>query len=109
MNVEHEDVVCRLFPHTLQGKATKWFFNLAPGSITSWDIFEEAFMVEFNNEESPQILPLELLGIRMNEKEKVKDFNERFILSSIKSLSSLSKQFRLNIMFLLYHLTLLCV
>jgi hypothetical protein len=22
MNVEHEDVVCRLFPHTLQGKST---------------------------------------------------------------------------------------
>jgi hypothetical protein len=35
MNVEHEDVVSRLFLHTLQGKATKWFFNLAPGSITS--------------------------------------------------------------------------
>ena len=33
MNLEHEDVVCRFFPHTLQGKATKWFFNLAPGSI----------------------------------------------------------------------------
>ena len=25
MNVEHEDVLCRLFPHTLEGKATKWF------------------------------------------------------------------------------------
>ena len=79
MNVEHEDVVCRLFPHTLQGKATKWFFNLAPGSITSWDKFEEAFMEEFSNEESSKIFPLELLGIRMNENEKVKDFNERFI------------------------------
>ena len=28
MNVEHEDVVCRLFPHTLQGK-------LQNGSLTS--------------------------------------------------------------------------
>ena len=44
MNVEHEDVVCRLFPHALQGKATKWFFNLALGSITSWDKSKEAFM-----------------------------------------------------------------
>ena len=31
MNVEHEDVVCRLFLYTLEGNATKWFFNLAPG------------------------------------------------------------------------------
>jgi hypothetical protein len=79
MNVEHEDVVCRLFPHTLQGKATKWFFNLAPRSVTSWDKFEEAFVAEFSVEETPGILPLDLLGIRMNENEKVKYFNERFM------------------------------
>ena len=79
MNVEHEDVVCRLFPHTLQGKATIWFFNLALGSITSWDKFEEAFMDEFSIEETSGILPLDLLGIKMNENEKVKDFNERFL------------------------------
>ena len=34
MNIEHEDVVYGLFPHTLKGKAAKWFFNLAPRSIT---------------------------------------------------------------------------
>jgi hypothetical protein len=79
MNVEHEDVVYRLFPHTLQGKATKWFFNLAPGSITSWDKFEEAFMAEFSVEETSGILPLDLLVIGMNENERVKDFNERFM------------------------------
>ena len=55
MNVEHEDVVCRLFPHTLQGKATKWFFKLAPGSITSWDKFAEAFLAEFSVEETRDI------------------------------------------------------
>ena len=60
-------------------KVIKWFFNLALGSITSWEKFEEAFMAEFSNEESPKILPSEVLGIRMNENEKVKDFNERFI------------------------------
>ena len=66
--------------HThFKGKLQKWLFNLALGSITSWDKFEEAFMVEFSVEETPGILPLNLLGIRMNENEKVKDFNERFI------------------------------
>ena len=44
MNVEHEDVVCRLFLHTLQCNATKWFFNLTPRSIYSWQKFEEAFI-----------------------------------------------------------------
>ena len=50
MNVEHEDVVCKLFPHTLEGKATKWFFNLAPGYITSWQKIEDAFMAQFSDE-----------------------------------------------------------
>ena len=44
MNVEYEDVVYILFPHTLKGKALTWFFNLALRSITSWKQCEEAFM-----------------------------------------------------------------
>jgi hypothetical protein len=36
-------------------------------------------MAKFSNEETPKILHLELLGIIMNENEKVKDFNEIFI------------------------------
>ena len=84
MNVEHENVVCRLFPHTLQGNATKWFFNLAPRSITSWKKIEEAFMAEFSDEEKPRIFSLELLGIIMNEDEKVKSMKDLF-LSSINA------------------------
>ena len=33
--VEHEDVVCILFPHTLKGKATSWYFGLQANSITN--------------------------------------------------------------------------
>ena len=36
MNVQHEDVACKLFFLTLQGKASSWFFNLPSGSINSW-------------------------------------------------------------------------
>jgi hypothetical protein len=36
MNVQHEDVVCRLFYFTFQGKESSLFFILAPRSITSW-------------------------------------------------------------------------
>ena len=36
-------------------------------------------MAQFSDEQTPGILSLELLGIRMNENEKVKDLNERFI------------------------------
>jgi hypothetical protein len=36
-------------------------------------------MAQFSDEETSGLLFLEILGIRMNEKEKVKDFNQRFI------------------------------
>ena len=91
MNVEQEDVACILFPHTLQGKATKWFFNLAPRSITSWEKFEEEIMAKFSDEETPRILSSKLLGIRMNENEKLKISMRDLFLSSIESLSSLPR------------------
>jgi hypothetical protein len=28
MNVQHGDVVCRLFPYTFENKASTWFFSL---------------------------------------------------------------------------------
>ena len=29
LDVQHEDVVCRLFPYTFVGQASTWFFSLA--------------------------------------------------------------------------------
>ena len=37
--VEHEDVVFRLFPYTLKGKAASWYFSLPTNSIMNWNIF----------------------------------------------------------------------
>ena len=39
LHIEHEDVVCRLFPYTFEGKASTWYFSLTVGSITSWNEF----------------------------------------------------------------------
>ena len=66
-------------------------------------------MVEFSVEETPGILPLDLLGKRMIENEKVKDFNERF-MSLLNGIPIKPVEtFRLNIMFLLYNQTFLCL
>ena len=40
---EHEDVVCRLFPHTLKGKEASWYFSLSTISITYWNTFKKMF------------------------------------------------------------------
>ena len=52
MNVQHENVVCRLFCFTLQGKASSWFFSLPSGSITSWQQFENALIIRFGDDKT---------------------------------------------------------
>ena len=44
---EHEDVVCRLFPHTLKGLTASWCFALPANSITYWDTFERIFSSKY--------------------------------------------------------------
>ena len=60
MNVQHEDIACRLFFLTLQGKASSWFFNLPFGSINSWQQFENAFIIQFDDDKTSGTLLLEL-------------------------------------------------
>ena len=79
LDVEHEDVVCRLFPYTFEGKASTWYFSLTAGSITSWNKFDLTFMNKFGDDKTPAALVLELSRIHMETKEKVKDFNQRFL------------------------------
>ncbi len=73
MGVQHEDVVCRLFPYTFEGKDSMWYFSLRQGSITSWAQFEAAFMHKFRDEKTPDTLMVELSQIKMNDKDRIKD------------------------------------
>ena len=44
---EHEDVVCIIFPHTLKGEATSWYFGFPANSIPDWDTFERIFRIKY--------------------------------------------------------------
>ena len=44
---EHEDVVCRLFSHTLKGAGASWYFGLLANSIPDWDTFERMFRSKY--------------------------------------------------------------
>ena len=48
--VDHDDVVCRLFPHTFKAKAASWYFDLPTNSITNWDTFERLFKGKFGSQ-----------------------------------------------------------
>jgi hypothetical protein len=78
-NVEHEDVVCRLFPYTFEGNASTWYFAQQPRTIASWEKFESIFLENFRDGKPPEVLVMDLSNLKMNAKEKVKDFNQRFL------------------------------
>lgn len=75
LGVANEDVVCHLFPFTLIGAASTWYFSLRIGSFTSWGAFQQAFLDKFGNEKTPAALVLEPSRLKMETKDKVKDFN----------------------------------
>ena len=76
--VENEDMVCRLFLHTFEAKASSWYFGLQENTITNWDTFQRVFKGKFGSQRTTSTLMKELLSLRMDKKEKVQDFNQRF-------------------------------
>jgi hypothetical protein len=80
MNIQHEDLVCRIFPYTFDNLDSTWYFNLPVGSITSWTKFQKYFLDKFAEETTIGALMVELFTATMSSKEKVKDFNQWFTI-----------------------------
>ena len=77
---EHEDVVCRLFPHTLKGVAASWYFSLPANSIPDWDTFEKVFRNKYTTQKTHASLMKGLRLLRKEKNEKVYSFTQRFSL-----------------------------
>ena len=69
---EYEDVVCRLFPHTLKGAATSWYFSLPANSIPDWDTFERVFRSKYTAKKMHASLMKGLGLLRKEKNEKVR-------------------------------------
>ena len=72
-------MVCKLFLYTFVDKASTWFFSLTAGSIASWQQFETSFLTQFGDDKTSGVLFLEISRIKFEKKDKVKEFNQRFI------------------------------
>ena len=75
---EHEDVVGRLFPHTLKGAATSWYFGFPANSILDWDTFERIFRSKYATQKMHAALMKGLCSLNKERKEKVHSFTQRF-------------------------------
>jgi hypothetical protein len=78
-NVKQEDVVFRLFPYTFEGNPSTWYFSQQPHTIVSWFKFETCFLEKFRDDKSSRVLLMEHSSLKMNPKEKVYYFNQRFL------------------------------
>ena len=65
---EHEDVVCRLFPHTLKGKAASWYFALPANSIMDWNTFERMFRSKYAVQKTHAALMKGLCALKKERK-----------------------------------------
>ncbi|XP_062118659.1 uncharacterized protein LOC133832312 [Humulus lupulus] len=93
-----DDARCRIFPSTLSEISQQWFFKLQPGSITSWGGFVHTFDSQFS---SAMPLPSEsndLVDIKQNDNEPLKDYIQRFMREAtrVKSLSDDGKLIAIN-------------
>jgi hypothetical protein len=68
MNVQHEDIVCSIFPYTFENSSSTWYFNLLVGSITSWTKFQKYFLDKFAEETTTRALLAEMFITTMSSK-----------------------------------------
>ena len=78
LEVRYDDVTCRIFPFTLEGIATRWHHSLLINLIHGWREFKKLFLEKFVNDKTLVVLLKELQNIKMGEKERFNDFNQRF-------------------------------
>ena len=71
---EHEEVVCRLFPHTLKGAAASWYFGLLANTIPDWDTFERIFRNKYAAQKTHANLMKVLCTLKKEINEKVHSF-----------------------------------
>ena len=92
LNVEHEDVIYRLFPYTFDPRASSWYFSLQTNSIAYWHGLEKVFITKFGNQTTIATLMKELLSMTMEK--KVQEFNQRFttLLNSFSAMAKPTKE-----------------
>ena len=82
---EHEDVVCRLFLHTLKGAAASWYFSFPAKSIPDWDTFERIFRSKYAAQKTHASL---VKGLVLKKKKRMR----RYIIS-LKGFQHTSRTF----------------
>lgn len=76
--VEHEDVVLKLFVQSLIEDARDWYRGMPTASISYWEEFEIFFKEKYGDKINPSFMLNEFKKIKNSLNKDVFDFNIRF-------------------------------
>ncbi|XP_057452284.1 uncharacterized protein LOC130744109 [Lotus japonicus] len=76
--VDKDHICLKAFPHSLQGTAKTWLYNLPPSSIASWDDLKRKFLEKFFPASRTTSIRKDISGIRQLHGETLHEYWERF-------------------------------
>ncbi|CAN6583769.1 unnamed protein product [Malus baccata var. baccata] len=78
INVDGCILKMKAFPFSLMDKAKDWLYELAPGTVTSWESMKRAFLEKFFPTSRIILLRKKISGIQQEEGESFPTYYERF-------------------------------
>ncbi|CAN6587659.1 unnamed protein product [Malus baccata var. baccata] len=78
VNVDGSILKMKAFPFSLLEKAKDWLYELAPGTVTSWESMKRAFLEKFFPTSRVILLRKRISGIQQNQGESFPTYYERF-------------------------------
>ncbi|CAN6712650.1 unnamed protein product [Malus baccata var. baccata] len=78
INVDGSILKMKAFPFSLLEKAKDWLYELAPGTVTSWESMKRAFLEKFFPTSRVILLRKRISGIQQEEGESFPTYYERF-------------------------------
>ncbi|CAN6716175.1 unnamed protein product [Malus baccata var. baccata] len=78
VNVDGNILKMKAFPFSLMDKAKDWLYELAPGTVTSWESMKRAFLEKFFPTSRIILLHKKISGIQQEEGESFPTYYERF-------------------------------
>jgi hypothetical protein len=76
--IMHADVWMRIFVHSLEGEARKWFRALPPGSVDGIEALDNAFLRQWGDKKDFMYYMTKFGSLKRKEGESVSDFSKRF-------------------------------
>ncbi|CAN6554908.1 unnamed protein product [Malus baccata var. baccata] len=78
VNVDGSILKMKAFPFSLMDKAKDWLYELAPGTVTTWESMKRAFLEKFFPTSRIILLRKKISGIQQDEGESFPTYYERF-------------------------------